>query len=127
MVVPSGSELHPGEAAGTPDLAEVEVAAAVAVAGAEGAVPGDLEGEAVEVAPTSGIVTTPSIMTTTVPDRGAGGARTRVEMTDEIVAMTVGMIGMVGSLEAKEGGGPRTDPAEPTEKTPRLLPRYICV
>lgn len=120
MVVPSGSELHPGEAAGTPDLAEVEVAAVVAVAEAEGAVPGDLEGEAVEVAPTSGIVTTPSIMTTTVPDREAGGARTRVEMT-------VGMIGMVGNLEAKEGGGPRTDPAEPTEKTPRLLPRYFCV
>jgi len=83
-----------------------------------------------------------------VPDRGAEGARMRVEIevmigemiveigakivetgvkTVETGAMTVGMIEMVGSLAgAREEGDPRTDPAEPTEKTPRLLPRYLC-
>lgn len=130
-------------AAGTPDPVEAEVAAAVVlvvVAEVEVAAAEVLEVEAAEVAPTSGIVTTPSITITMVPDRGAGGARMRVEivvmiveMTVETVEMTVGtvvmtveMIEMVGSLAgAKEEGDPLTDPAEPTERTPRLLPRYI--
>jgi len=153
--VPNGSELHPVAEAGTLDPVEVEAAAVVLVVVAEAEGVAAEEVEAVAVAPTLGIVTTPSIMITTVPDRGAGEARMRVEievmivemivetvakivetvamtvetgaMTVETGAMTVGMIEMVGSLAgAREEGGPRTDPAEPTEKTPRLLPRYLC-
>jgi len=152
--VPNGSELHPVAAAGTLDPVEVEAAAVVLVVVAEGAAAEEVE--AVAVAPTLGIVTTPSIMITTVPDRGAGEARMRVEievmivemivetvakivetvamtvetgaMTVETGAMTVGMIEMVGSLAgAREEGDPRIDLAEPTEKTPRLPPRYLCV
>jgi len=177
MVVLNGSELHPVAATGTPDPVEVEEVAAeeLAVVAEAGVAAGGLEVEeaAGVVAPTSGTATTPSIMIITVPDRGAGGARTRVVtvvmivetvamivetvvmivetvvMIVETVAMTVEtgvktveigvktvetgvktaeMIETVESLAGvREEEDPRIGLAEPTERTPRLLPRYIRV
>jgi len=163
MVVLNGSELHPVAATGTPDPVEVEEVAAeeLEVVAEAGVAAGELEVEeaAGVVAPTSGTATTPSIMIITVPDRGAGGARTRVVtvvmivetvvmivetvvMTVETVVMivetgvktaetgvkTAEMIETVESLAGvREEEDPRIGLAEPTERTPRLLPRYIRV
>jgi len=119
-VVLSGSELPPEVAAGIPDPVGAEAAAVVVGAGAVA----EVEAEAVEVVPTSGTATTPSITIITGPDRETEEVRTRGETGVMIVEMMAG-----NPTGTREGGDLLTDPADLTEKTPRQLPRYIymCV